>query len=242
MIFDKEIAESIIIHIPHSGIELNYKDFGYNALSDLLISTDWHTDKIFYSHNHTTLINPVSRLFCDVERFIENEPMSKFGRGMYYEKDVNGFTLRDRSKYEIVKKYYEAYHSNLTKIVESKLEKYNTALIIDCHSFNSMPLPYEDKSLLRPDICIGTDEYHTDKFITEYISTFLTNKKVDFAFNTPYSGSIVPLKYYRTDKRVHSVMIEVNKKLYMNEKTYEFYPYIIQSLNDLFIELISNMR
>jgi N-formylglutamate amidohydrolase len=33
--------------------------------------------------------------------------------------------------------------------------------------------------------------------------------------NNPFSGSIVPTKFYRKDKRVKSIMIEINKKIYM---------------------------
>ncbi len=39
--------------------------------------------------------------------------------------------------------------------------------------------------------------------------------------NTPYSGAITPLCYYGKEKRVISVMIEINRKLYMNERTLE---------------------
>ncbi|MBQ3663473.1 MAG: N-formylglutamate amidohydrolase [Clostridia bacterium] len=35
--------------------------------------------------------------------------------------------------------------------------------------------------------------------------------------NRPYSGSMVPLAYYRKDRRVMSLMIEVNRSLYMEE-------------------------
>ena len=39
--------------------------------------------------------------------------------------------------------------------------------------------------------------------------------------NTPYCGTITPIKHYGKDKRVLSIMVEVNRKLYMNEKTGE---------------------
>ena len=35
------------------------------------------------------------------------------------------------------------------------------------------------------------------------------------AFNTPFAGTIVPMEYYKKDARVHSVMIEVNRRLYL---------------------------
>jgi len=35
--------------------------------------------------------------------------------------------------------------------------------------------------------------------------------------NQPYSGTIVPQAFYRKDRRVASIMIEVNRFLYMDE-------------------------
>ena len=37
------------------------------------------------------------------------------------------------------------------------------------------------------------------------------------ACNEPFSGTIVPLKHYRRDQRVESLMIEINRNLYLNE-------------------------
>jgi len=37
--------------------------------------------------------------------------------------------------------------------------------------------------------------------------------------NQPYAGSIVPAAFYRKDCRVTSIMVEVNRKLYMDEMT-----------------------
>ena len=39
------------------------------------------------------------------------------------------------------------------------------------------------------------------------------------AVDTPFSGALVPLSSYRKDHRILSVMIEVNRRLYMEEKS-----------------------
>jgi N-formylglutamate deformylase len=39
------------------------------------------------------------------------------------------------------------------------------------------------------------------------------------AADTPFSGALVPLASYRKDRRIMSVMIEVNRRLYMDEDT-----------------------
>lgn len=37
----------------------------------------------------------------------------------------------------------------------------------------------------------------------------------DIGINTPYSGSLVPIEYYEKNYNVKSVMIEINKRLYL---------------------------
>ena len=39
--------------------------------------------------------------------------------------------------------------------------------------------------------------------------------------NHPFSGAVVPLAFYKKNPGVMSVMIEINRKLYMNEETGE---------------------
>ncbi len=49
-----------------------------------------------------------------------------------------------------------------------ELKRKGKSLIIDCHSFPEKPFPYEeDQSLERPDICIGTDSYHSPQRLVE---------------------------------------------------------------------------
>lgn len=37
--------------------------------------------------------------------------------------------------------------------------------------------------------------------------------------DSPFKGALVPAKYYRKEKAVTGIMIEINRRLYMNEKT-----------------------
>ena len=43
--------------------------------------------------------------------------------------------------------------------------------------------------------------------------------------NRPFAGALVPNAYYGRDQRVQSVMIEVRRDLYMNERTGEPSPH-----------------
>ena len=37
--------------------------------------------------------------------------------------------------------------------------------------------------------------------------------------NRPFAGSLVPMRYYQTNRNVWSIMVEVRRDLYMDERT-----------------------
>ena len=73
----------------------------------------------------------------------------------------------------------------------------------------------------RPDFNIGTDSFHTPNYLIELSKDFFTEKGYTIGIDWPYSGSIVPLKYYKQNKNVESIMLEVNRRLYLKEGTNE---------------------
>ena len=91
-------------------------------------------------------------------------------------------------------------------------------LLIDCHSFSSIP------NLLNSnppdiDICIGYNDDDTcpNKVVIGNIVHYFESLGYKVGMNEPFSNSktfSVPIKY-------HSAMIEVNKRLYMDELTLE---------------------
>jgi N-formylglutamate amidohydrolase len=53
------------------------------------------------------------------------------------------------------------------------------------------------------------------------------------AINHPFAGTIVPLPYYTQEARVLSIMIEINRKLYMHEDTGEKGPLFARVKDDI---------
>ena len=106
---------------------------------------------------------------------------------------------------------YSDYHSSVAKKIFSMGDG---TLLIDCHSFSCVP------NLLNSnppdiDICIGynDDETRPDKVVIGNIVQYFKSLGYKVGVNTPFSNSKtfnVPVKY-------HSIMIEVNKSLYMGE-------------------------
>ncbi|MFM1777362.1 MAG: hypothetical protein RLZZ260_929 [Actinomycetota bacterium] len=59
---------------------------------EMLKLTDWYTDDLFDSKDDEIIRADFSRIFCDAERFTddEQEVMAKFGMGVLYEKTDDG--------------------------------------------------------------------------------------------------------------------------------------------------------
>ena len=225
---------SIVLHIPHASKNIPNEYIKYFTLSkkdlqiEILKMTDHFTDELFDvsgdNIHHSKF--PISRLLVDVERFEKDElePMSKVGMGCIYEKTHDGKSLKlvKDIKDELINKFYKKHHENFTKIVDKKLMENNKVLIIDCHSFPKHTLPYElNQELDRPEICIGTDNFHTSEKLKNTFGELFEGLNFKVKYNEPFKGSIVPLKFYNKEIRVQSIMIEVRRDLYMNEQSGE---------------------
>jgi N-formylglutamate deformylase len=64
---------------------------------------------------------------------------------------------------------------------------------------------------------LGVDRFHTPKWLIEQIKNRFEQHGLSVGINSPYSGTIVPTQFFQKDSRVCSIMIEINRKLYMKE-------------------------
>lgn len=223
--------KKIILHIPHSSTNIPFVDGYVSDLekinTEILKLTDWYTDDLFSTDEDDKLITPFSRIFCDVERFVDDEleVMSKFGMGVLYEKFDNGSLLRvvtPELKKRILIDFYWKHHETLSELVKTHLDTNKSCLIVDCHSFPEKTLNRAlNKTAYRPDFNVGTDTFHTPKKLIEVATNYFESLGYSLGIDEPYSGTITPIDYYKKDARVNSIMLEVNRKLYLsgNEKT-----------------------
>ena len=215
----------LLLHIPHASTFIPPEElprfWPVNLADEQLKMTDRYCDELFTGYEK--VVFPVSRLVCDPERFRDDaqETMSRIGMGAIYTKTSSGDPLRwvtEEEREKLLRQYYDPHHARLTEAVEEKLKAHGRCLIIDGHSFHPIPLPYEpDQELNRPDFCIGTDPFHTPKQLSDLTMDYLRKEGFSVSMNRPYAGSLVPMKYYGKDRRVCSIMIEINRRLYMDE-------------------------
>ena len=225
------MKKKIILHIPHSSVNIPIRE-GYVVdmiylEQEMLKLTDWYTDDLFYSNGDEMIVADFSRIFCDPERFTDDsiEIMAQYGMGVLYEKSDEGEEIRRVTaelKEKVLSEYYSKHQNKLSKAINRQLDLLGKALIIDCHSYPSKPFNRDlDKNSKRPDFNIGTDTYHTPQKLIDLSVSFFKNAGYSLGIDWPYRGSIVPMKYYQKNKNVQSIMLEINRALYLKEPTNE---------------------
>jgi N-formylglutamate deformylase len=221
-LFKGDILDSFLLHIPHASTFIpNLEGFVLDKVEENMnLLTDWSTDKIFDVDGIEKIVTPYSRLFCDVERFEdEAEPMVNVGRGFFYTNGYNGSELRnsnDGLKELVHTDFYLKHHELFYNKVKDRLDKHGVCYIVDCHSFNDNPLVPFVEQPKSPDICIGTDPFHTPDYMVKYALNYFTKIGYSIEINNPYSGCIIPKPYLMKNSNVKGIMLEVNKRLYMD--------------------------
>ena len=223
----------VVLHVPHDSLDVpqavreQFLSGDHELALELTRMTDHLTLALFGEPCSAAVVvrAPVSRLVVDVERFQDDllEPMAARGMGAVYTLTSHEQPLRrELSASErdvLIQRYYRAHHDRLEAAVAAALDAFNRCLVIDCHSFPATALPYEraDPAAVRPDICIGTDEFHTSVVLGSAFVRAFQREGWRVSLNEPFAGALVPSSRYRKDRRVEAVMVEINRGLYLRE-------------------------
>lgn len=242
---------SIVLHVPHAKkdvpedlwrvpnpyITSTQPNIELSIQSASRPFIDWYTDELFVPSEENERIKSIvfqwNRAICDVER-LAHDPLEKKrvdeSRPHGLTLGISMFDFGDwcykcnlaRNKcYNNYMAHQRALEDLLMKSSTNGLESYccyPPVLLIDCHSFSASPtaLCPEPSDI---DICLGyNDDWSRPSDDTlQVVADYFKGKGYKVGFNTPFSCSKtveVPINY-------HSLMIEVSKRLYMNEETLE---------------------
>jgi N-formylglutamate deformylase len=223
----------LVIHVPHASVVVPPCLRGDILLDDpalageILCMTDALTEELFpvTAHEAERIVAGVSRLVVDVERFPSDrdDAMARCGMGAIHTRTHNGSRLRaapgEAERQDLMDRYFWSHHDALTMAVGRVRQRLGSAVLVNCHSFSSRPLPHEPcQDLDRPDICIGTDWEQTPLRLIAAVEALCRDHGVTTGRDTPFAGVLIP-RAFVGDKSVRAVMIEVNRRLYLNEAT-----------------------
>jgi N-formylglutamate amidohydrolase len=115
---------------------------------------------------------------------------------------------------------YKPYHEQLKRLLAMTHRRFGYAVLIDCHS---MPASIRvGENGIRPDFIIG-DRFGTSAAaaLTDCAIETLAAMGYRVVHNKPYAGGFITEHYGRPAEGLHAIQIEVNRGLYMNERTFE---------------------
>jgi len=103
--------------------------------AEILKLTEMYINELFHSELNLMVVADFSRIFCDVERFANDneEIMSEFGIGALYERTDNGYLMRKLTNEQrniILKEYYWKHHERLNNTVNNQLSNHSNEFLI----------------------------------------------------------------------------------------------------------------
>ncbi len=119
---------------------------------------------------------------------------------------------------------YAPYHKALREAINAARKHYGAVWHIDCHSMpaTSNVLSEEGPGVERADFVLGDRDGTTcSPGFTQFVAGTLRSMGYDVRINDPYKGVELVRAYSDPADHRHSLQIEVNRKLYMNEITRE---------------------
>ena len=116
---------------------------------------------------------------------------------------------------------WRPYHVALLNLLNDVRKDFGYVFHINCHSMPSRSDPLiDDWPNRRADFVLGDRDHTTcDTRFTYFAADVLRQMGYSVALNDPYKGVELIRRYSDPRRGVHSLQVEINRKLYMNEQT-----------------------
>ena len=116
---------------------------------------------------------------------------------------------------------YRPYHHELRRLMERASARFGRAVLLDCHS-----MPSASARGVRPDEVARADVVLGDRFgascdaaLIDAAESALRAMGYAVVRNKPYAGGFITEHYGAPTLGWHALQIEINRAIYMNERT-----------------------
>lgn len=241
------MTKPLLVTIPHSGERVPSETPWLAKLPEVLLmyDVDRYVDRLYEPvikqlgvpsvktdwHRYAVDLN---RLPEDVDRdSVEGHTNAsgKFPRGLHWTITTTGERLQPKPMTqalhdELVAKYFEPFHMEVRDAMVKLKAHSQTIYHLDAHSMPSLGTKeHRDPGEYRAEIvisdCEGTScsADYRDLVVAAYERAGFKTR-----VNWPYKGGRVTETYGRPSKGVHSIQVELNRALYMDEATKQIRP------------------
>jgi len=217
--------------IPFSALHDNVSMY----VEELWAAAPLHGATLLYCSFPNTFID-VNRTLQDLDPAVidgvwptafEPTPVALRGLGLIKTKSRYGEPLQERKLtvaeiQERLATYYDPYHRELRRVIDERHAEFGIVRQLSCHCMSAVGAPtHPDPGSERADFCIGDVHGTTSsREFVDFLMQLLRDRGYSVSLNEPYYGYELNSRYGSPANGIDSVMIEINKKLFMDTKTF----------------------
>jgi len=237
----------LVLDSPHSGHEFP-PDFG-SVLSefDLREGEDCFVDELYLPATERgvgLIAARAPRTYIDANRHagdidlalmeggawpgnVVSSGKARIGKALVWRTLDDGRALYERrlSVAEVqgrIERFHRPYQRALQERIDATQARFGASWHIDCHSMNAVAGAQGEGGAGTPraDFVLGDRDGTTcEAPFTEHVRSVLAGFGYDVKINDPFKGVELVRAYSNPVERRHSLQLEINKRLYMNEAT-----------------------
>ena len=123
---------------------------------------------------------------------------------------------------ERLDRYYRPYHAELKRLADDLHRGYGVLRQISCHCMSAVGAPtHPDAGKPRADFCVSDLRGRTaSKAAMELVVETLKSYGYSVSVNEPYVGNELIARHGDPARGIDSIQVEINKKLFMDTKTF----------------------
>lgn len=235
----------VVVDVPHAGewIPDDVRQEMVVGRKVLKRDLDLYVDQIWQDAPRlgaTMVVSEVSRYVVDLNRAPDDvspdtvkggkrkdRPGYYQDRGVVWQNTTSGVPVMagPMSKKTFKKRldtFYHPYHEALADEIERVRKEFGYCILVDAHSMPSQGRRgHTDPGRRRADIVPGNaNGASCDVTVTWTVEEHYRDRSFSVKTNEPYKGGWITRHYGRPDEDVHAIQIEINRDLYMNERTF----------------------
>lgn len=162
---------------------------------------------------------------------LRDSPKVRLGKGLAWRMLDDGTPIYARrltpgELQQRITRCWQPYHEALQQAVDAAHRRHGMVIHLNCHSMPSVAGRYatEQPFTAHPDFVLGDrDGTSADPRLTAWMERFLNSRGYTVGVNRPYKGVELVRRHGRPEEGRHSVQVEVNRRLYMDETTLELH-------------------
>ncbi len=151
----------------------------------------------------------------------------RLGKGLVWRCTDEGLPIYDRllSVDEVmqrIERCWRPYHQAVAQAIDAAHRRHGYSLHINCHSMPAVAASHatDHPGLVHADFVVGNRDHSScSQALAERVCEALQSRGRSVWLNHPYKGVELVRRYGRPAEHRHSLQLEINRKLYMDEQT-----------------------